>query len=162
MPAEIERSPSPIESELANTSSIGNQLLESFKTGKVYRQAFVEEAVRTSIAVQIKAIREQRKMSRPELAKLMGKSPSWIFRLEDPNEKPPTISTLLAVAEAFDINLNISFGPFQSFLDRLSNMSPASFEVPSFDEELGDLEDRAVGSEDRSRGAETEDGGFGA
>src|ERR1700720_995436 len=115
MPTEIERSSSPIENELVNTPSIESQLLRSFKTGKVYRHAFVEEAVRTSIAAQIRAIREQRKMSRPELAKLMGKSPSWIFRLEDPNEKPPTISTLLAVAEAFDISLNISFGSFQAF-----------------------------------------------
>jgi transcriptional regulator with XRE-family HTH domain len=79
-------------------------------------------------------------MTRPELAQAMSKAPSWIFRLEDPNEKPPTISTLLEVANAFDTNLNVNFGAFSEFLDRVSKLTPESFQVPSFDEELADLE----------------------
>lgn len=151
MLTETERLSSPTEAESVPTSSIKSQLLQSFKTGKEYRHAFISESVSTSIAAQIKTIREQRKMSRPELAKAMDKSPSWIFRLEDPNEKPPTVSTLLEVAVAFDTDLNITFGSFSSLLDRLSKLSPESFEVPNFDEELPDLERQVAAEEEVMR-----------
>ena len=118
------------------TTSVRDQLLDNFRASKSYRHAFVEEKVRTAIAAQIKAIREQRGMKRPELADLMDKSPSWVFRLEDPNQSPPTISTLLQVAEAYDVDLNISFDSFSHLLERLDGMTPGSLEVPSFDEEL--------------------------
>jgi hypothetical protein len=39
-----------------------------------------------------------------------------------------------------DTDLNITFGSFSSLLDRLSAMTPESFEVPSFEEELPNLE----------------------
>lgn len=86
-------------------------------------------------------------MSRPELAAAMKKAPSWIFRLEDPNEKPPTVSTLLQVADAYDTDLNIFFGSFAGLLDRIQNMSSKSFEVPSFNEEVSGLEEAVKGEE---------------
>ena len=119
-------------------SSVGSQLLGNFKASKEYRHAFVEEKVRTQLAIQIKSIREQREMSRPELAALMGKVPSWVFRLEDPNQAPPTISTLLQVAEAFDVDLDISFRRFSDLIDRIGRITPESFQVPSFEEEIQD------------------------
>jgi hypothetical protein len=70
----------------------------------------------------------------------MHKSPSWIFRLEDPNEPPPTVTTLLQVADAYDTDLHISFGSFNSLLDRVEKLSPESFKTASFDEELPGLE----------------------
>jgi transcriptional regulator with XRE-family HTH domain len=118
------------------TSSVKSELLESFKSSKEYRHAFVEEKIRTQLAIQTKTIREQRKMSRPTLAQLMGKANSWVFRLEDPNQSPPTIPTLLKVAEAFDVDLEISFRPFSHLLNRLEHMTADSFGVPSFDDEI--------------------------
>jgi transcriptional regulator with XRE-family HTH domain len=117
-------------------SSVKVQLLNNFKGSKEYRHAFVEEKVRTQLAVQIRTIREQRAMGRPEFADLMKKAPSWVFRLEDPNQPPPTISTLLQVAEAFDIDLDISFRSFSRLLDQIDQMGPDSFSVPSFEEEV--------------------------
>lgn len=117
-------------------SSVSEQLLENFKSSREYRHAFVEEKTQTSIAAQIKAIREERGLTQPEFAKAMGKSQSWVSRLEDPNQPPPTIPSLLAVAETFDVDLDVSFGRFSELLRRLENMTPESFEVPSFDEEL--------------------------
>ena len=124
------------ETESPSISSIGKQILENFKASKEYRHAFIEEKVRTSIAAQIMAIRKQREMSRPGLARLMGKAPSWVFRLEDPNEAPPTVSTLLQVAEAYDVDLEIRFSPFSVLIDRLDHLTPESFEIPSFEEEI--------------------------
>lgn len=139
MQTEIGNSQSRIEKE-SRSMSLKGQILQSLKTSKEYRRAFIEESVRTSLAIQIKTIREQREMSRPELARAMHKSPSWIFRLEDPNEPPPTVTTLLQVADAYDTDLHISFGSFTSLLDRVEKLSPESFKTASFDEELPGLE----------------------
>ena len=127
-----------------NMSSVKDQLLHNFKGSKDYRHAFVEEKVRTGLAVQMKAIREQRELTQPALAQLMDKTQPWVSRLEDPNQPPPTIPSLLQVAEAFDVDLNISFGPFSELLDRLDEMTPESFRVPTFEEELSKLEREPV------------------
>ncbi len=113
-------------------------MLESLKSGKEYRHAFVEEKVRTGIAAQIHAMRTKAKggMTQPEFARRMGKSQSWVSRLEDPNQPPPTIASLLKVAEAFDVDLEIRFGGFSAMLRRLDAMTPESLEAPSFTEEL--------------------------
>jgi transcriptional regulator with XRE-family HTH domain len=120
------------------TSSAASQFLDNFKASKEYRHSFVEEKVRTQLAVQIKTIREQRILSRPAFAKLMRKAASWVFRLEDPNQTPPTISTLLQVAQALDIDLEIRFRPFSDLIRGIDRMTPQTLEVPSFDEELTD------------------------
>jgi transcriptional regulator with XRE-family HTH domain len=127
----------PIDAEWPSTTSVKRQLLEGFRTSKEYRHAFVEEKVRTGIAAQIKAIREQRRMTQPQLAGEMERSQSWVSRLEDPNQPPPTISTLLQVAMAFDVDLDIRFDSFSELLDRLGRMGPDSFEVPAFEEDPG-------------------------
>jgi transcriptional regulator with XRE-family HTH domain len=136
MPTETVELHKPTSAESQSTFSVSEQLFHNFCTGREYRHAFVEEKVRTSIATQIKAIREQRGLKQPEFAQEMGKSQSWVSRLEDANQAPPTIPSLLKVAEALDVDLEIRFGRFSELLQRLDAMTPESFEVPSFDEEL--------------------------
>ena len=121
-------------------SSAGNQILENFRDSAEYRHAFVEEKLRMQIARQIRLIREQRELSRPALARQMGKSPSWVFRLEDPNEAPPTVTTLLDVARAYDVDIEIRFSPFSKLIHTIDGPTE-SFQVPSFKEEFeGEME----------------------
>lgn len=129
---------SQIQAESSYTSSLGSQILDNLKRSKEYRHAFVEEKVQTQIAVQIKTIREQRDISRPAFAALIDKSPSWVFRLEDPNQPPPTIKTLLRVAEAYDVDLEIRFRRFSELVDQIERMTPETFKVASFGEEVRD------------------------
>jgi transcriptional regulator with XRE-family HTH domain len=136
MPTEIARLPKLTDDESQSTSSVREELLDNFKTGREYRHAFVEEKIRTSIAAQIRAIREQRGLTQPDFARELEKSQSWVSRLEDPNQPPPTVPSLLKVAEAFDVDLEIRFGRFSDLLRRLDAMTPESFEIPSFQEEL--------------------------
>jgi transcriptional regulator with XRE-family HTH domain len=118
------------------TSSVKADLLHNLRSSKVYRHAFVEERVRTQLAIQIKTIREQRRMSRPTFARLLRKAASWVFRLEDPNQAAPTIPSLLNAAGAFDVDLDIRFRRFSELLNQMEGMGPKSFEVPSFEEEI--------------------------
>jgi transcriptional regulator with XRE-family HTH domain len=130
----------PTEAESESTSSLKRQLLQSFQTSKEYRHAFVEESIRSGLAAQTRAIRETRKMDPKAFAEQLGKKVSWIYRLEDPNAPAPTIASLLEVAKAFDVDLQVRFRPFSERLDDLSKLSAKSFTVPSFADELPDLE----------------------
>ena len=136
MQKKTEASSKPTTLESNRTSSVKAQILDNLKASKAYRHAFVEEKVRTQLAIQIKAIREQRRIGRPTFAELLRKAASWVFRLEDPNQAPPTISTLLSVADAFDVDLEIRFRRFSDLLNQIEYMTPESFEVPSFEEEV--------------------------
>lgn len=115
-----------------STSSVRQQFLEGFRASKEYRHSALEESVRSSLAVQIKALREQRGLTQAQFAERLGKAQSWVARLEDLNQSPPSLSTLLSIAEALDISLDVQFRPFSALLDRLASLTPESFEVPSF------------------------------
>jgi transcriptional regulator with XRE-family HTH domain len=132
----IEKSSSQTQPEFANTSSIKKQVLDGLKASKDYRHAFVEESISTRIAAQIKALQEAREWDYKKFADQIGKKVSWVYRLEDPNAAPPTIPTLLQVAVAFDIGLDVRFRSFSELLDDVTTLGPESFVVPSFEEEL--------------------------
>ncbi len=131
MPITTENSFSPTEPEFGNMN-LREQLLQSLDSSEDYRQAFVEEKIRTGIAAQIKTIRERYPMKQAEFAKVLGKSQSWVSRLEDPNEPAPTVATLLLIASKLDIGLEVRFAPFSDLLDDITLLSPDTLNVPRF------------------------------
>jgi transcriptional regulator with XRE-family HTH domain len=143
---QIEKSSCQTAGASASTSSIREQLIDSLKTSKEYRHSFLEEKIRTGLAAQIKAIREQREggMTQKRFAEILGKSQSWIARLEDPNAEVPTLSTLLQVAYAFDVDLEVRFAPFSELVDWVSGtphwtpgLSSDTLAVEDFQHDLG-------------------------
>lgn len=120
----------------ADTNSIKRQMLEQMQDSKEYRHGFIEEAIRSRLVGQITALRKERGWDLKTFAEKIGKKVSWIYRLEDPNAPPPTIPSLLEVAEAHDVGLDVRFRPFSELLDEVTNLTPRSFLVPSFSAEL--------------------------
>lgn len=131
-------SPTNVASE--STSSLKGQLLQNLKANDEYRFAFVEEKIQSGLAAQIRAIRLQREMDQKQFAERLGKKVSWVYRLEDPNQPPPTIPSLLDVARTLDVDLEVRFRPFSSLVDEVATLSPRSLEVPSFAEEIPGIE----------------------
>jgi transcriptional regulator with XRE-family HTH domain len=108
---------------------------------KRYRDAYVAENVRTGIAYQIRALRQQRgPMSQKDLGRLTGKPQCVVSRLEDPDYGRFTLQTLLDVAAAFDVALLVQFVSHDEFLRRTRDVSPEALEVPSFASSLLGLE----------------------
>lgn len=138
-----ERLLAPTQVESPSTTQ-AKQLLESWKD-REYRAAFVRERVRSSVALQIRALREQRnQMTQKQLGDAIGRAQTWISVLEDPEYGKMSVATLLNLAQAFDTDLEIKFRPFSRALHELTNQDQEYFSVRSFEQELPDLENAST------------------
>lgn len=101
---------------------------------KPYREAYVEESVRTGVAYQIRALREARGWSQKRFAEILGKPQSVLSRIEDPDYGKLSVQTLLEVAAAFDVALLVQYVDFPDFIQRTSDVSPEALNKESFNE----------------------------
>jgi len=97
-----------------------------------YRASYAESFLDTSIATQIRVLREQRELTQAELAELAGMKQSRISALEDANYSRWSIATLKRLARAFDVPLNVGFGTFGGLLADIDGFNRRSLERPAF------------------------------
>lgn len=107
---------------------------------KDYRDAFVDESVKTGIAFQTRALRLNEGWSQKELGEKAGKPQNVISRIEDPDYGNFTIRTLLDLASAFDVALLVRFVSFGQLMQQLKDVSPEALAVPNFKKEQDILE----------------------
>ncbi|WP_247321503.1 helix-turn-helix transcriptional regulator [Bradyrhizobium sp. 141] len=91
------------------------------------------DKVRSYIAFQMRALREQRRWNQGDLAKAAGKTQSVISRLEDPDYGKLSLQSCLEIAVAYDLPLLVQFVEWDDWLTRMSNMSPSALRKRSFD-----------------------------
>lgn len=102
-------------------------------TDRDFRNEYMMDQVRTYIAFQIRALREQRRWLQGDLAKAADKTQSVISRLEDPDYGKLSLQTCLEIAIAFDLPLLVQFVEWDDWLTRMSNVSPSALRKRSFD-----------------------------
>lgn len=100
---------------------------------KEFRHEYMMDKVRSYIAFQIRALREQRRWSQDDLAKAAGKTQSVISRLEDPDYGKLSLQSCLEIAVAYDLPLLVQMVDWDDWLLRMSNMSPSALRKRSFD-----------------------------
>lgn len=98
---------------------------------KPYRDAYVRENVRHWLARQIRVLREERGLSQEDFAKIFGKPQSTIARLEDPDYGRMSLTTLLKLASAFDVGLDVRFVPIATIAAK-RDLSNAAMSVGAF------------------------------
>ncbi len=119
-----------------STVTVKRDLLENCKN-REYREALNLENVYASVCGQMRNIREQQKLSQAELGRKAKMAQERISILEDPNaETKPTLNTLLRVAGALDVGLEVRFIPFSRVLESSVNISEQQVKVDSFEKEL--------------------------
>lgn len=101
-------------------------------TDPEYRHAYASSFLNTSIAAQIKALREARGLTQEELGRRAGMAQESICRLENVNYSSWSITTLRRLAQAFDLALVVRFDGFGSLLDDIVSLSREALERPSF------------------------------
>lgn len=112
---------------------------------KAYRDAYVEQHVKTSLPFQIRAMREEpeRDWSQADLGEKAGMRQNAISRLEKADYGNLSVNTLLRLASAFDVALLIKFVPFGKLIEEFKDLSAEALQVPSFDNEVASLEQAA-------------------
>lgn len=111
-----------------------SQVVKNLKN-KEYRDAYTESFVSSSVAAQIKALREQRKWNQKELAERAGMKQPVVSRLENVNYSRWTTQTLLKLASAFDVALKVSFCSYGEQENAADSFSRVNLERPSFNDD---------------------------
>lgn len=99
-----------------------------------YRRAFAEE-VATSLAYQIRRLRETNDWTQEELAEKTAKAQETISQWENPNYGRYSLSTLRQLAGAFDVALLVRFVSFSELADWTLDVSPNRMTPPSYEDE---------------------------
>jgi transcriptional regulator with XRE-family HTH domain len=99
-----------------------------------YRRAFADE-IATSLAFQIRRLREARQWSQEDLAEKTEKKQPTISQWEDPNYGRYSLKTLKELAAAFDVALLVRFAAFSELADWTVDVPPSRLTPPSYEEE---------------------------
>ncbi|MCE5229700.1 helix-turn-helix transcriptional regulator [bacterium] len=117
-------------------SILDKELLLEELNDPEYRDAFVVESVTTGIPLQIRVLREQRRMTQNILGEKASLGQTVIARLENPDYGDKiTLKTLFKLAKAFDTALAVKFVPFSKLIDMLDDLSSFALSSASFEEE---------------------------
>ena len=104
-------------------------------TDKEYREMFADELVGTSLAFQIRRLREARQLTQNDISGLTGKAQPTISQWEDPNYGRYTLSTLKELAAAFKVALLVRFVSFSELADWTVDVDSTRLIPPSYDDE---------------------------
>jgi transcriptional regulator with XRE-family HTH domain len=83
-----------------------------------YRDEYLDTYVKSSIAHQIRSLREQSGLTQVQFARKLGTAQSIVSRLESAEYGSVTVSTLLKIAKRNDVALEVVFTDYPTMLSR--------------------------------------------
>lgn len=109
-----------------------------------YAEEYAESFLHAYVATQIKVIREQRAMTQAELGNRIGTTQAGVSRYEDVNYSSWSLRTLIKIARAFDVRLQVSFESFGTLPDEVIRFERKALERVSRAEDPGLIQDKPV------------------
>jgi len=114
-----------------DTHTVREEIWESLADGG-YRHAFVDSNISTTIAAQIRAMREARGWTQGELAQRAGMAQARISVMENPSYDKFSLSTLKRLRAAFDVALVVRFVPYSDVVNWTSTLTPGMLAPVSY------------------------------
>ena len=108
-------------------TSISDNLREGFKD-REYADAYARAFLDSSIATQIKVLREQREWTQEKLADEASMKQPRIAVMEDVNYSSWSVRTLWRLARAFHLRLKVSFEEFGTLIQEMEGFGRESLE----------------------------------
>jgi len=93
---------------MKDTVKFKDYLKEELKDPEFY-EAFNEEEVYASLAIQIAKIRQKKKLTQKKLAKQLHTTQQTISRLENIHNKSYSLQTLIKLARILDKRVSVEF-----------------------------------------------------
>lgn len=121
-------------SALTTNTSNRKKLVNELKD-PAYRKAFIEAHAKDTVAFQLRRMREAKGWTQGQLAvEAFGdpKLQSMVSRYENPDYGKYSVSTLLNLANVFDVGLVVRFAPFSEVVDWDLNKTGPTLEPPPF------------------------------
>lgn len=116
-----------------------NDLRESLRDtlrDEEYRNAYADSIMNSTVAAQIKALREHLEMTQAQLAEAIGTKQAGISRLENVNYSSWKVDTLRRIARAFHLRLRITFEEFGTLYQDVERFHRAGLDRRPFEEDL--------------------------
>src|ERR1700683_1631174 len=110
------------------------ELVENFRD-KEYRESYAEDFLNTTIATQMRVLREQRGITQSELASAVGTKQTAISRIENVDNSARNIGTLAKIACELGCRLRVSFETYGTLVFESLTFSRESLQRPSFEED---------------------------
>lgn len=98
---------------------------------EVYADSFLD----SSIATQIKVLREQRQMTQQELAEKIGSTQTVISRIERVDYSSWSLKTLKKLAAAFRVRLRVSFETYGTLIGEIDSFGRGSLKRPAHEDD---------------------------
>lgn len=109
-----------------DSEQFGEWLAESAES----RQACVRELIEVGVAIQIRAMLQERGWTQGQLAEKAGIAQATVSDILCGGALTATVTTLQKIASALDVALDVRFCPFSELLDwaqALDRVSPRAF-----------------------------------
>lgn len=104
-------------------------------TNQEYRKELAIEHVNTTLAIQIRKMRENHQWKQEQLADRLGKHQETISQWENSDYGRYSIMTLKELAATFDVALLVKFIPFSELVKDMADLSETRLSPPSFSDE---------------------------
>ncbi len=121
--------------------NINSPLIEELRD-RDYRAAYVASQIKIGLPFQARALRLSRGWTQERLAIEAGMSQPRIAEIEKPGKRRFNLETLLRIAAAHDVGLEVRFVPISQLVDDSESFDPEAFEIKSFEEELREAENQ--------------------
>jgi transcriptional regulator with XRE-family HTH domain len=99
------------------------------------RREFISAEIDVTVPMQIYSMRKARKWTQKQLGDLAGMAQARISLIERPGTGDLNLSTLKAIAAAFDVGLMVRFVPLSHMVEVTSGISSADMAPPSYSED---------------------------